>query len=192
MIATDRFKQVAIDSVDDLRAWLAINHVSDDSVWLVTFKKVVPEKHVSRAQVLDELLCFGWIDGLMRKIDDRQVMQLISRRRVQHWAQSYKDRAARLIADERMQPAGFAAIERSKREGLWNAMADVDALLIPADLAEALDGSPPARAHFEGFAPSYRRNVLRWIDLAKTEATRTRRVALTVETAAKKTKMPQF
>ena len=192
MIATGRFKQVAIESVDDLRAWLAINHASYDSVWLVTFKKAVPEKHVSRAQVLDELLSFGWIDGLMRKIDDRQVMQLISRRRVQHWVQSYKDRAARLIADERMQPPGYAAIERSKREGLWNAMAEVDALLIPDDLADALDESSPARAHFDGFAPSYRRNVLRWIKLAKTDGTRAKRVALAVETAANNLKMPQF
>jgi uncharacterized protein YdeI (YjbR/CyaY-like superfamily) len=192
MIASERFEKVVVESVDDLRAWLTLNHASDHSVWLVTYKKAVAEKYVSRAQVLDELLCFGWIDGLMRKIDDRQVMQLISRRRVQHWAQSYKDRAARLIADARMQPAGFAAIERSKREGLWNTMADVDALLIPDDLARALDEHPPAHAHFDGFAPSYRRNVLRWIKIAKTDATRCKRLALAVETAANNAKMPQF
>jgi uncharacterized protein YdeI (YjbR/CyaY-like superfamily) len=128
----------------------------------------------------------------MRKIDDQRVMQLISRRRVQHWAQSYKDHAARFIAENRMQPAGIAAIERSKRAGLWDAMADVDALIVPDDLANALDAAPPARTHFDGFAPSYRRNVLRWIKLAKTQPTRAKRVALTVETATKNMKMAQM
>jgi len=192
MIENDRFEKVVVQSVDELRNWLIANHGSEDSVWLVTYKKAVPEKCVSRAEVLDELLCFGWIDGLMRKIDDRLVMQLISRRRVQHWAQSYKDRGARLIAAQRMQPAGLAAIERSKREGLWDAMAVVDALLIPADLGIALAASPPARRHFDGFAPSYRRNALRWIELAKTQATRARRIALTAESASRNEKLPQM
>ncbi len=192
MIETDRFAKVVVQSVDELRLWLTANHASQDSVWLVTYKKALPDKYVSRSDVLDELLCFGWIDGIMRKIDDHLVMQLISCRRVQHWAQSYKDRAARLIADQRMQPAGYAAIERSKREGLWEAMAEVDALLIPADLGLAIDASPPARANFEQFAPSYRRNVLRWIKLAKTEPTRAKRIGLTTETAARNEKMPQM
>lgn len=192
MIETDRFEKVVVQSVDELRDWLMVNHPSNDSVWLVTYKKAVRGKYVSRDEVLDELLCFGWIDGLMRKIDDRLVMQLISRRRVQHWAQSYKDRAARLIAEQRMQPAGLAAIERSKREGLWDAMTAVDALLIPVDLGIALAALPPARTHFDGFAPSYRRNVLRWIELAKTQATRAKRMALIAETASRNEKLPQM
>lgn len=192
MTETERFEKIVVRSVDELRTWLSANHASNDSVWLVTYKKMTPEKYLSRGAVLDELLCFGWIDGLMRKIDDRLVMQLISRRRVQHWAQSYKDRAARLIADQRMQPAGLAAIERSKRDGMWEAMADVDALLVPSDLGDAFDASPPARAHFEGFAPSYRRNVLRWITLAKTPPTRANRIASTAETAARNEKLPQM
>lgn len=192
MIETDRFEKVVVQSVDELRDWLMVNHPSNDSVWLVTYKKAVRGKYISRDEVLDELLCFGWIDGLMRKIDDRLVMQLISRRRVQHWAQSYKDRAARLIAEQRMQPAGLAAIERSKREGLWDAMTAVDALLIPVDLGIALAASPPAPTHFDGFAPSYRRNVLRWIELAKTQATRAKRIALIAETASRNEKLPQM
>lgn len=151
MTESDRFEQVFIQSIDELRVWLTTNHASDASGWLVTYKKVVEDKYASRADVLDELLCFGWIDGIMRKVDDQRVMQLISRRRVQHWAQSYKDRAARLIAENRMQPAGLAAIERSKREGLWDAMADVDALIVPDDQANALDAALSTRVHSDGF-----------------------------------------
>jgi uncharacterized protein YdeI (YjbR/CyaY-like superfamily) len=192
MIESDRFEQVVVESVEVLRAWLTNNHASDASVWLVTYKKVVQDKYVSRAEVLDELLCFGWIDGIMRKVDDQRVMQLISRRRVQHWAQSYKECAARLIAENRMHPAGLAAIEQSKREGLWDAMADVDALVVPDDLANALAAVPSARARFDGFAPSYRRNVLRWIKLAKMQPTRAKRIALTVETATRNMKIAQM
>jgi uncharacterized protein YdeI (YjbR/CyaY-like superfamily) len=94
--------------------------------------------------VLDEVLCFGWIDGIARKLDDDRTMQLLSPRRVQHWAKSYKDRAARLIQEGRMHPAGLKAIEEAKREGLWDVMNDVDALVIPDDLATALDARPPA------------------------------------------------
>jgi uncharacterized protein YdeI (YjbR/CyaY-like superfamily) len=111
--------------------------------------------------MLDELLRFGCIDGIMRKVDDQRVMQLIPRRRVQHRARNYKDRAARLTAENRMQPAELTAIERSKRDGLWDAMADVDALMIPHDLANTFAAVPSAHMHFDGFPPSYRRNVLR-------------------------------
>jgi uncharacterized protein YdeI (YjbR/CyaY-like superfamily) len=104
-------------------------------------------------------------------------------------AKSYKDRAARLIADGRMQPPGLAAIEASKRGGLWDAMADVDALVVPADLAAALEGQARAADNFHGAAPSYRRN---WIKAAKGPETRARRIAQTADHAARAVKIPQM
>jgi uncharacterized protein YdeI (YjbR/CyaY-like superfamily) len=91
-----------------------------------------------------------------------------------------------------MQPPGLAAIEASKRNGLWDAMAEVDALVIPPDLAAALDGVQPAADNFHGAAPSYRRNVLRWIKGAKTPDTRARRIAQTVDHAVRGVKLPQM
>ncbi len=192
MIETDRFEKVTVASADELYAWLTAHHGQHASIWLVTWKKAVPEKYITNDTVLDALIAFGWIDGIKRKIDDAQVMHLISPRRVQHWAQSYKDRAALLIAEGRMQPAGMAAIERSKAAGLWSAMADVDALIVPGDLAEALASRFPASANFNAFAASYRRNVLRWIKLAKTAPTRAARIMRTVETSARNEKLPQM
>ncbi|NNC78799.1 MAG: hypothetical protein HKN94_01485 [Acidimicrobiales bacterium] len=195
MTRTEHFTKVEIASSDELRAWLLEHHGQSESVWLVTFKKN-PEtsehegKFVSRDAVLDELISFGWIDGVRRKIDADRTMQLIGPRRVQHWAKTYKDRAATLIASGQMHSAGLAAIEESKQNGMWDLMNDVDALIAPDDLCDALDKKPPARDNYEAFPPSTKRNTLRWIKIAKTDATRAKRIATTVDLAVKNERVP--
>lgn len=183
MISSERFPHVEVTSASELRAWLLDNHERDEAVWLVTYKKAVPERYVSTQQVLDELVAFGWIDGIRRAVDDERTMQLISPRRTQPWAKSYRDRAERLIAEGRMHEAGRASVDFAKQAGAWNAMADVDALVTPDDLQAALAAAPPALDVYEGFPPSVRRNILRWIATAKTEPTRTKRIGLTVAEA---------
>jgi len=166
------------------------NHGQAESVWLVTFKKSVPEKYLDRWAVLDELICFGWIDGIRRKLNEDQTMQLISPRRVQHWAKSYKERAAKLTEDGRMHESGLRSIEAGKASGLWNFMDDVDRLEIPEDLRRALDAKPGALAFFEGTNASSKRNALRWVKLAKTEATRTKRILELARLSAAGEKLP--
>ncbi len=192
MIETDNFEKVPVESVAELRAWLETNHRQAESVWLVTYKKSDPDKYVSTHQIVDELLCYGWVDGIRRKLDDERTMQLISPRKVQHWAKSYKDRIATLIAEGRVHPAGLRSIEESKRNGMWSFMDEVDALILPADLVASLEALPPALGNFQASAPSYRRNVLRWIKLAKTQATRENRIAKTADFAARNKKIPQM
>jgi uncharacterized protein YdeI (YjbR/CyaY-like superfamily) len=89
-----------------------------------------------------------------------------------------------------MHAAGLAKITAAKRAGLWNACAEVDALLIPEDLKHAM--TPLAAKIFQTSAPSYRRNVLRWIALAKTSATRAKRIKLTAEFSERNEKLPQM
>lgn len=79
---------------------------------------------LSRDAVLDEFLCFGWIDGIRRKLDADRTMQLISPRKVQHWAKSYKDQAARRIEEGRMESPGLESIRRSKESGLTRPTVD--------------------------------------------------------------------
>lgn len=176
MIQTEHFQKVEVTSTQELRSWLELHHAKKESVWLVTFKKTVPEKYVSTSEVLDELLCFGWIDGIRRKMDENKTMQLISPRKVEHWAKSYKDRAAKLIKEGKMQEAGFQSIEISKSSGLWDFMEEVDKLIIPKDLQIALEKQEGAAEFFFGINPSSKRFVLRWIKLAKTEKTRANRI----------------
>ncbi|MGB3799566.1 MAG: hypothetical protein WA952_07090, partial [Lewinella sp.] len=75
MIKTEDFKKVPVSSAGELRDWLQAHHSQEAGVWLVTYKKSVPEKYVSTGDVLDELLCFGWIDGIRRKLDEERTMQ---------------------------------------------------------------------------------------------------------------------
>jgi uncharacterized protein YdeI (YjbR/CyaY-like superfamily) len=189
MIQTDNFQKVEVTSSAELRAWLEAHYGQEESVWLVTFLKVVPEHYLSTEEVLDELIAFGWIDGIRRKLDDRRTMQLISPRRVQHWAKSYKDRAARLIAEGRMHEAGFRSIERSKQAGLWDFMEDVDRLEVPQDLQEALEKVDGASDFFHAINDSSKRFVLRWLKLAKTEKTRVARIQQLAELSGRGEKL---
>ncbi|MCF2870849.1 YdeI/OmpD-associated family protein [Octadecabacter sp. G9-8] len=191
-IPTDRFEKVQVCSAAELRDWLTAHHTQSENVWLVTFKKSVPDKYVSTHDILDEVIAFGWIDGIRRKLDDDRTMQIIGPRQTQAWAKSYKDRAAQLIADGRMTDAGLKSIAASKENGLWDYWADVDALIVPDDLRVALDGTPIAAQNFDQCAPSYRRNLLRWVKLAKTPQTRAKRIAQIVDNTARDEKIPQM
>jgi uncharacterized protein YdeI (YjbR/CyaY-like superfamily) len=79
------------------RKWLKEHHTQRESIWLLTYKKVVPDKYVSTSEIPDEIRCFGWVDGTRRKLDKERTMQLLSPQKTEHWARTYKDRAAKLI-----------------------------------------------------------------------------------------------
>ena len=190
MIKTENFEQVVVENQAALREWLLEHHQQETSVWLVTYKKSEKEKYVSREEVLDELLCFGWIDGIRRKRDEKTSMQLIAPRKAQHWAKSYKERAAKLMEEGKMHAAGQASIDRGKASGLWHFMDDVDALILPEDLKSALKALPPAATFFNSINPSSKRFVLRWIKLAKTEKTRKSRILKVAQLSAKGEKLP--
>ncbi len=172
MIKTENFIQVEVKSSSELREWLLMNHTQKESIWLVTYKKEVTEKYVSVQEVLDQLLCFGWIDGIRRKLDQERTMQLIAPRKVEHWSQTYKLRFAKLEELGLIHQSGFNAVEASKKAGLWNFMDDVDNLIIPNDLQEALTKNNEAKLFFEAINASSKRFVLRWIKLAKTDKKR--------------------
>lgn len=190
MVKTENFIKVEVESGKELRAWLAANHSQKESIWLVTFKKEVPDKYVSTQEVLDELLCFGWIDGIRRKLSETQTMQLISPRQVQHWTKTYKDRFAKLEKEGRMMDAGRAAVLLSKKQGLWDFMDDVDNLIKPADFLLALEQNLPALQCFDAFGAASKRFMLRYIKIAKTPATREKRIQQIALLAKENKKLP--
>lgn len=190
MVRTENFEKLEITSSEQLRDWLVVNYKQPKSIWLVTYKKSEGEKYVSRWDVLDELICFGWIDGIRRKVDEKKTMQLISPRKVEHWARSYKERAAKLIDEGRMAQAGFHSIEASKKNGLWDFMEEVDNLIIPDDLLQALEKKKGALSFFNALNDSSKRFALRWLKLSKTDRTRKNRVHKLVLLSEKKEKLP--
>ena len=189
MIKTENFIQVEVKSSSELREWLLMNHTQKESIWLVTYKKEVTEKYVSVQEVLDQLLCFGWIDGIRRKLDQERTMQLVAPRKVEHWSQTYKLRFAKLEELGLIHQSGFNAVEASKKAGLWNFMDDVDNLIIPNDLQEALTKTNEAKLFFEAINASSKRFVLRWIKLAKTDKTRVSRIEQIVQLSSKGEKL---
>jgi uncharacterized protein YdeI (YjbR/CyaY-like superfamily) len=177
----DEAARVEVTSVAALAAWLAANHGRPDGVWLVTWKKRPGAPHVSYDEVVDELLCWGWIDSRPRKLDDDRTMLWIAPRRPgSGWSAVNKARLERLKA--RMQPPGRAKIAAAKADGSWAALDGASTLELPDDLAAALAALPGARAYWDRFPPSSRRGILEWITAAVRPATRAARVA---ETAAK-------
>lgn len=182
--------RIEVSSAQELRAWLSEHHDQSESVWLVTYKKSAGARYVSTAEVLDELVSFGWTDGVRRQVDDERTMQLISPRRTKPWAKSYKDRAERLIAEGRMHPAGQASVDDAQASGAWEEMNEVDALMVPQDLEDALTVRGQALGNFTGFPPSVRRNILRWIASARTDATRQRRIDRIASDAQRNVRTP--
>jgi len=190
MIKTENFEKVEIKAAHQLRSWLIKNHVQKEAVWLVTFKKTSKTKYVSRDEVLDELLCFGWIDGIRRKLDDDRTMQLIAPRRAKHWAKSYKERVKNLIAAKRMHQSGLDSIKIGKESGLWDFMSDVDNLIIPEDLKIEFKKYKSSNIFFNQINDSSKRFVLRWIKLAKTDKTRANRIEKIAKLSSMGKKLP--
>lgn len=117
MTDSDRFPHMEVRSAAELREWLSAHHTRAESVWLVTYLKHTGTRYTAREEVLDELLCFGWIDGERRKVDDERTMQLISPRRTHAWTQSYRTRAQRLALEGRLAEPGLRAIEIAQSTG---------------------------------------------------------------------------
>jgi uncharacterized protein YdeI (YjbR/CyaY-like superfamily) len=187
----EKFARIDVSQIDELSAWLEANHASQDSVWLVTWKAAWRDRFVSREQVLDVLIAYGWIDGRRMKLDADRTMQLISPRKQQAWAQTYIDRADRLEQEGRMRPPGRKALEAARRSAVFDSMRPVDRLEDPDDLLKELDAAG-GRNWWENAAPSYRRNILRWIAGAKGADTRLKRIGIATTHAAMGKKVPNY
>jgi uncharacterized protein YdeI (YjbR/CyaY-like superfamily) len=184
--ATD-YERVEVRSRAALRDWLAAHHATSRGASVVTWKKHVPARHVAAAAVCEEALCFGWIDSLPRAVDEDRTMLLVTPRKpTSAWSKVNKERAERLRREGLLAPAGERMIARAKESGTWNALDDVENLVVPDDLRAAFDAArPEARRNFDAFPRSARRGILEWIQTAKRTETRAKRVAETVTLAAR-------
>lgn len=181
------YPRVEVRTRGEWRAWLQKNHAQPGSIWLVTFKKSSGEAHLPYSEVVDEALCFGWIDSRPARLDEKRSMLLLSpRRRGSAWSKVNKDRVERLVADGLMTPAGLEKVEQARVDGTWMFLDQVDAMVMPVDLIGAFDAAiPEARAFWDGFNRSSRRGILEWIHQAKRPETRAKRIAETVEMAGR-------
>ena len=169
-------------------AWLAFRHATSDGVWLALAKRGgQPPTRVRYQEALEEALCYGWIDGQVRRFDaDSYRQRFTPRRKRSAWSQRNVDLAERLIGEGRMKPPGEAAIEQARSDGRWEAAyAGAATIELPDDLAEALAAEPKAAAMFAVLTSQNRYAILYRLATAKRSDTRSRRLAEFVEMLAR-------
>lgn len=182
----DQLEHVEVKDRAAWRAWLKRHHTRTEGIWLVRWKKARSDKYIAYEAIVEEALCFGWIDATARPLDHERSLQLICPRKPKSvWSKMNKARVERLITAGRMTPAGLKAIEVARANGAWNSLDEVESLVIPEDLAHALARNKKAKEHFDAFPRSALKYVLLWVTSARTEATRKKRIAETVALAAR-------
>jgi len=172
------------------RRWLEVNHSQDEAIWVVIQKVKSPNPGIKYDEALDEALCFGWIDGKMRRLDEYEFIQWFSpRRRNSIWSRRNRDKVEMLIGEGRMTGAGLAEVEKAKMNGRWEAAySSKDTPTMPDDLLEALKSNKVAHDNFSAFPNSARFMYIQWINDAKKDSTRARRINRVVKRAAENRK----
>jgi uncharacterized protein YdeI (YjbR/CyaY-like superfamily) len=167
--------------------WLSAEHANVDGVWLKFAKKDSGIKSLNYRGALDVALCYGWIDGQAKRIDETYYVQRFTPRRARSkWSKINRDKVAELIASGRMQPPGLAEIERAKADGRWDAAYDSPAnATVPDDLQAALDANPAAGEFFATLKGQNRYAILFRIQDAKRPETRARRIEKFVDMLAR-------
>jgi uncharacterized protein YdeI (YjbR/CyaY-like superfamily) len=176
-MVTPIFKTLHVTSREAWRAWLAKNHACESEVWLVYYKQHTGQPRVPYDEAVEEALCFGWIDSIVRRIDDKKYAQKFTPRRGRSkWSQSNIERVRKLIGEGRMTDVGLAKIDPSVLAEDVPAKPKVKKSnqAVPGFIKQALMANPRAWQYFQALAPSYRRLYIGWIMSAKKEETRHR------------------
>jgi uncharacterized protein YdeI (YjbR/CyaY-like superfamily) len=173
---------ITAETAAEWRLWLEANHTTESEVWILYWKKASGRPSIAWADAVEVALRFGWIDGLIRTIDEQRYMQRWTpRRRQSKWSNVNKQIALRLIEAGEMTPMGLAAVEAAKASGEWDRAYSVQRPLpAPVDLKARLKASPEAKAQQRRLSrPRWDRWVT-WLEAAE-GATRTRRLNLIVK-----------
>jgi uncharacterized protein YdeI (YjbR/CyaY-like superfamily) len=167
--------ELFFESRTEWRAWLEAHHDEVSELWLVFFKKHTGKPSIPYDDAVEEALCFGWVDSLIRRLDDdRYARKFTPRTDTKKWSASNLARFEKLEQSGLMTDAGRAKLDPSATPVIPPAQRPVE---IPTFFRQALAANPEARSFFDGLAPSYRRQFIVWIAAAKRETTRRRRIA---------------
>jgi uncharacterized protein YdeI (YjbR/CyaY-like superfamily) len=170
-------EEVLVETRAQWRRWLRTHHATSQGIWLVRWKQSTGRPAPNYDDVVEEALCFGWVDSRPRSMDhDRSALLLTPRRRGSRWSATNKERVERLTRAGLMRPAGLALVEAAKADGTWSALDDVETLVEPDDLVAALTSVRGATAEWAAFPRSTRRAILEWLSTSRTEATRQARL----------------
>lgn len=185
-------KQVQLSTRNQWRRWLAANHRKEtDGIWLVFYKKAAGRPTLDYDASVEEALCFGWIDSIIRRIDDDQYCRKFTpRRKGSQWSSTNKKRAENMVKECKMTEFGLAQIETAKKSGIWELdPTPVINLNLPQELSEALAQNKKAKDFFEKLAATYQKQFIGWIVTAKRPETRSKRLKETLGLLARGKKL---
>lgn len=167
------------------RTWLKHNHTSARGVWLCSWRNNTGRPRCPYPEVVEEAICFGWIDSTATILDDERGLQLITPRKPKSsWTRLNRQRAADMEKRGLMTDVGRHTIAVAKANGWWTIYDQVEDLVEPPELQAALDRDPQARTNWDGFPPSARKQMLWWIISAARDTTRAGRITHVVTEAA--------
>ncbi|OHB61356.1 MAG: hypothetical protein A2168_06455 [Planctomycetes bacterium RBG_13_50_24] len=171
-------KQLYVTNRNEWRNWLSLNHATEAGIWLIFYKKETSKPAIAYEAAVEEALCFGWIDSIVRKIDAaRFVRKFTPRSDKSIWSPLNKKRANKMIKQGLITEVGLAKIKTAKKTGLWDK--DVRPRIshdVPPEFARALARNKKAKENFDKLAPSYRKYYIGWITVAKRPETKKRRI----------------
>lgn len=169
-------KTFLANTVDEWRDWLAKHHDSVSEVWLIFYKQHAGVSSIKHKDALDEALCYGWIDSLVKRLDDRRyAIKFTPRRPDSRWSDVNRQRYAELKASGRMQPPGLERPPTSRTYAPRPQRLELPATL-PQYMEDALKKRPTAFRFFESLTPKRRRPYIAWVESAKREETKVRRL----------------
>ncbi len=171
-------KQLYVKTRGEWRKWLSEHHHTERELWLVFFKKETGKPSIEYDASVEEALCFGWVDSIIKKIDaEKYARKFTPRKSESLWSDSNKKRVKKMIAEGRMTEFGLARIEEANRSGLWDKSPQPDiSFEIPEEFECALQQNRKAQEFFQQLAPSYQKQYIAWIVVAKRQETREKRI----------------
>lgn len=170
-------KTLWVVSREEWRAWLEKHHRSETEIWLIYYKKQSGRPRIPYDHAVEEAICFGWIDSIVKRMDDERFAQKFTPRRdASRWSALNKRRLRKLIRDGRMTEAGLATVDPAALDEERAATPRTRAMDLPRALKQVLMANEKAWKNFQSLAPSYRRQYVGWIMHAKKEETRARRL----------------
>ncbi|MDO6514571.1 YdeI family protein [Neptuniibacter sp. 2_MG-2023] len=172
----DPLKIIAFATPKDLGKWLEKNHARERELWVKIFKKNTGIPSVTWNDVVIEVLCWGWIDGVKKSIDDQAYLQRITPRTARsNWSKRNTEHVERLIGEDRMKEPGLVHVHAAKTDGRWENAYVVSEMEVPADFLAALDTQPRVKSFFETLNKSSRYVIAYGLTSAKKPETRQRR-----------------
>ncbi|WP_298423748.1 YdeI/OmpD-associated family protein [uncultured Kordia sp.] len=159
------------------RAWLEKNHDTSTGIYLIFYKVSSKKESMRWEEAVKVALCFGWIDSTVKRLDEERRRQYFCPRKPKSvWSKVNKTYIVELIAENKMHESGSLKMIAAIKDGSWTALDDVENLVIPKNLQQAFDQNPKAFQNYQNFSPSYKKGYLYWLNQAKREITREKRI----------------